>query len=101
MTKQELIDKIAEVPGVGSQAEVEAALNAGIEAITEALAGGEVVDLAPLGRFVPRSEAAHQGSDPRTHEPIEVGAQTRILFHPAGALRDAVNAQKPEPPQPE
>lgn len=90
MTKEELVKAVA-AESAETQETVETILTDTIAQITGALGAGLVVDLAPLGRFVPRQEAAHQGSNPQTHEPMEIPAHTRVLFHPAKSLHDAVN----------
>lgn len=91
MTKDELV---AAVASATSQSETDVALtvDAAITEIAGGLSGGGgVVHLGPLGTFSTRLEAAHTGSNPQTHEPLEIPASVRVLFHPSGMLREAVN----------
>jgi len=94
MTKAELVASIAEDTGE-TQEKVECVLNGFIDVAGTTLADGDVVEVGPLGRFIPRPEGEHEGTDPNTHEPITIPASTRILFHPASALRDLVNSESP------
>lgn len=95
MTKDDVVDAVATATG-HAQSDVEQVLDATIQAVTEGLAAGGPVEFGDLGRFVPRAEAEHTGSNPQTHEPMQIPAQTRVLFHSAKALRDAVNAAPAE-----
>lgn len=92
MTKAELVEEIVTETGQ-SQAVVEQVLESTICQITEHLGGDEtVLHLGPLGTFSLREEEAHVGSDPNTHEPTDYPAYTRVLFHPAPTLHDAVQS---------
>lgn len=90
MTKAELVQQIAADTGE-TQEKVECVLDGFVEAAGAMLSDGGVVEFGPFGRFIPRDEGEHAGTDPNTHEPITVPAQTRILFHPASDLRELVN----------
>lgn len=90
MTKAELVAAVAAETSE-HESTVESVLDAVIAQSTQALAAGDVVELSPLGRFVTRHEAEHTGSNPQTHEPMQIPASVRVLFHVAKPLRDAVN----------
>jgi DNA-binding protein HU-beta len=90
MTKAEIVAEVAAATDESQEA-VEEIVNSTIDTITGALGGGErVINLGPLGTFTLRDEGAHTGSDPNTHEPVGYPPYTRVLFHPAKALHDAV-----------
>jgi DNA-binding protein HU-beta len=91
MTKAELVQAVAEASGE-TEGTVECVLKETIDTITSTLGEGTNVDLHPLGRFVLAEEAAHTGTNPSTHEPLDIPAKTRVLFHPAQDVKDAVNA---------
>lgn len=91
MTKAELVTAVAEQSGE-TEKTVECVLKETIDAVTNSLGAGENVDLHPLGRFVLANEAAHTGTDPNTHQPIDIPAKTRVLFHPSEDVKVAVNA---------
>ena len=83
MNRQELIDKIAEATGI-SKKDGGAALDAIVEAIGDALAGGDKVSLVGFGTFEARQRAARDGKNPQTGEKIKIAAKTVPAFK-AGA----------------
>ncbi len=89
MTKDELTAAAAACAET-SDADAERVVTGVIDAITEALGNGDVVELGDLGRFVTRAEGAHETHVPGQEAPVQVPAHTRVLFHPAKALREAL-----------
>ncbi len=90
MNKQELINAVAEKAGL-SKKDTEAAVNAVINTITDALAEGDTVKIVGFGNFEVKTRAARQGRNPSTNEPIEIPACKAPVFKAAKALKDAVN----------
>lgn len=90
MNKKELGDAVASSFG-GSKAMGGAAVNAVFDAITEALARGEKVQIAGFGQFEVRHREARMGRNPRTGEPVHIAASNAAAFKAAKALKDAVN----------
>lgn len=91
MTKQDLVTAIAEKANM-TKKEAEAALNAMVEAITEALANGDKVQLIGFGTFETRERAARTGRNPRKpEETIEIPASNQPVFKAGKVLKDAVN----------
>lgn len=95
MTKDDLVEAVAAETSC-TEDEVRSVLDAAIDSITQGLVDGDVIDVGPLGRFVPRLENAHEGSNPSTGEPLEIPAQTRVLFHPSEKVREALAEALPE-----
>ncbi len=89
MTKVELINAVAQSAEI-TKKDAEKAVNATIEAITEALAGGEKVSLVGFGTFETRERPARTGRNPRTKETIEIPASVAPAFKAGKALKDAV-----------
>ncbi len=89
MNKAELIHATAEKTGL-SKKDAEAAVVAMTQAITEALAQGERVQLVGFGTFEVRERAAHIGRNPKTREEIQVPASKAPVFKAGKALKDAV-----------
>ncbi len=89
MNKSELIAAAAEKAGL-SKKDTEAALNAAIDAITQALANKDKVQLVGFGAFEVKTRAARSGRNPRTGEEIKIPASTLPVFKPGKALKDAV-----------
>ena len=73
-----------------SQKDANAALEATLEAIREALEHGSEVRLVGFGSFKVRKSAARKGVNPRDRKPIEVPAKERVRFSPGKGLADAV-----------
>jgi len=65
MTKTQLSEKVAIKANLRKK-QAAAAVEAVLEAVKEALAKGEKVQLIPFGSFAVRSRAAREGRNPRT-----------------------------------
>lgn len=89
MTKAELIDKVAEKTGL-TKKDSGRALDAVFEAITEALAGGQRVQLVGFGSFEVRRRAARKGRNPQTGKEIQISARRVPAFKAGKALKEAV-----------
>ena len=92
MTKQELVEKMAEKAGI-TKADAARALEAFTETVTEALKAGEKISLVGFGTFATSERAAREGRNPRTGEKVEIAARTAVSFKAGSKLKDAVNAQ--------
>ena len=89
MNKAELINAAAEKAGL-SKKDTEAAVNAAIEAITEALKHNDKVQLVGFGAFEVKARAERIGRNPRTKEEIKIPASKVPVFKPGKALKDAI-----------
>ena len=87
MNKTELIAEVALKAGL-SKKDAEKALNATIDVITEALAGGDKVQLVGFGGFEVKSREARMGRNPKTKEAIEIPATTIPVFKAGKALKE-------------
>lgn len=92
MNKTELIEAIAKKSGL-KRTESERALSAAIEALTEAMAAGEKVQLMGFGSFEVKERAARTVRNPQTGEPVEVAAYNTVQFHAGKGLKDAVSGK--------
>ena len=92
MNKTELIDQIAEKSGL-TKKDSETALNATVDAITSALAGGDKISLVGFGTFEVKDRAARMGRNPKTKEEVQIPASKAPVFKTGKQLKDAVNAQ--------
>ena len=90
MNKIELIAAVAEKADL-SKKDAEAAINATVEAITEALSQQEKVQLVGFGSFEVKKRAARIGRNPKTKESIEIPASVVPVFKAGKALKDAVS----------
>lgn len=90
MTKTELIAEMAEKSNL-SKKDLEKALKAFTETITEALVIGDKVQLVGFGTFEVRDRKAKTAKNPRTGEMIQVEAKKSPVFKAGKSLKDAVN----------
>ena len=83
MNKAELVSKMAEKSEL-TKKEAEAALNAFMKSVEEALVG--------FGTFETRERAARQGRNPRNpEEVIEIPASKAPVFKAGKGLKDIIN----------
>ena len=87
MNKSTLIAKIAEKSELNKK-QAEAALNAFIESVTEALKAGEKVQLMGFGTFEIKERAARVGRKPSTGETIEIPAKKTPSFKAGKGFKD-------------
>ena len=90
MNKSELIDRVAESSDI-SKASAGRAIDATIDAITDALKNAESVSLVGFGTFLVRERAARSGRNPQTGAALEISAAKVPAFKPGKALKDALN----------
>ncbi|MBR0202060.1 MAG: HU family DNA-binding protein [Bacteroidaceae bacterium] len=87
MNKTELTAAIAAKAGL-TKVDAKKALEATIEAITEALKGGDKVALVGFGTFATGERGARTGINPQTKQAIKIAAKKVAKFK-AGAELDA------------
>lgn len=90
MNKTELVNKVAETTGLNKK-EAGKAVEATINAISEALINGDKVQLIGFGNFETRERAARSGRNPQTGEAIQIPAAKVPSFKAGAKLKDAVN----------
>lgn len=90
MTKTELINVVAEKTGF-SKKDSDKAVVAVIDAISEALAGGDKVQLVGFGTFEVKERGERKGINPRTKKEITIAASKLPSFKAGKALEDAVS----------
>ena len=89
MKKSELVAAIAEKAEL-KKVDAEKALNAFVDAVTEALAKGDKIALVGFGTFETKKRAARTGKNPATGEAIEIAASKAVVFKAGKALKDSV-----------
>jgi DNA-binding protein HU-beta len=90
MNKSELVAKVAETTEL-SKKDVTKAVDAVFEAISDALQGGDKVQLVGFGNFEVRERSARKGRNPQTGEEIEIPASKVPAFKPGKALKEGIN----------
>ena len=91
MNKLQLTDALAQKAGI-TKKEAAEAVNAVLDAITEALAAGEDVKITGFGGFEVKDRAARTGRNPKTGEAVEIPASKYVAFSAGSQLKDKVNA---------
>ena len=89
MNKAELVSRMAEIADL-PKVTAEKALNAFMEAVTEALKAGDKVTLVGFGTFSLAERAERVGRNPRTGEQIKIPARKVIKFKPGSKLEEAI-----------
>jgi nucleoid DNA-binding protein len=79
MTKQQLVEKVAEKAGK-SRSETESVLELLLSTISDGLQAGERIDLRGFGSFSVKEKKARQGRNPRTGEAIAIPAKRDAGF---------------------
>lgn len=88
MNKTDLINKVAESTGLKKK-DAELAVNGVFDAIEEALASGDKVQIIGFGTFETRQRSARSGRNPQTGETINIPASTIPAFKPGNKLKDS------------
>lgn len=89
MIKAELVSKVAAETNM-SKVGAERALNAFLEAISEALVRQEKVTLTGFATFTVEARKARKGRNPRTGAEINIPATKAVKFRPSERLKEAV-----------
>ncbi|PWI58451.1 HU family DNA-binding protein [Sulfoacidibacillus thermotolerans] len=87
MNKVDLINKVVDKTQLRKK-DVEIAINAMLESISEALAEGDKVQLIGFGTFETRKRAARSGRNPQTGEVISIPESLVPAFKPGNKLKD-------------
>jgi DNA-binding protein HU-beta len=90
MNKTDLVEVVAIKTGM-TKKDAEAAVKAVNEAIAEALAAGDKVQLIGFGTYAVKTRAAREGRNPKTGAKMTIAASKTPVFTAGKALKDAVN----------
>lgn len=90
MNKTELVAAVSEKIGM-TKKDTERAISATVDAISEALANGEKVQVSGFGIFEVKAREARVGRNPRTKETIQIPATRMPAFKASKALKDQVS----------
>jgi len=93
MIRSELVQKIADENPHLYQRDVERIVNTIFEEITNAMAGGDRVELRGFGAFSVKKRDARVGRNPRTGESVQVEEKHVPFFKTGKLLRDRLNGK--------
>ncbi|WP_028986383.1 HU family DNA-binding protein [Thermicanus aegyptius] len=89
MNKSELVARVAEMTGF-TKKDSSKAVDAVLDAITDALKTGEKVQLIGFGNFEIRERSARKGRNPQTGEEIMISASKVPAFRPGKGLKEQI-----------
>jgi nucleoid DNA-binding protein len=105
MTKADLVEQVYEAIGPGiTKKDCGAVVDAFLNAIKQALADGEHIEIRGFGTFKVRQRRSRMARNPRTGDPVRVPARAVPVFKPSRLFKEEVaestaEAEKaPEPP---
>lgn len=90
MNKKDLIATIADKTDM-SKKDCEKVLDATLETVKNSVKSGDKVALLGFGNFEPKRNAARQGINPSTKEPIQIKASNTVRFKVGKAFKDYLN----------
>ena len=91
MTKSELIERIAEQQPQLSVKDVELAVKAIVENMSETLAVGGRIEIRGFGSFSLHYRAPRKGRNPKTGDSVELEGKSVPHFKPGKEMRERVN----------
>jgi len=94
MTKSELVERIATKQDQLSVRDIELAIKALLEQMTQALADGERIEIRGFGSFALNYRAPRTGRNPKTGESVVLDGKYVPHFKPGKELRERVNTVK-------
>jgi nucleoid DNA-binding protein len=90
VTKQDFVDKVASKSGLNKR-DAATAVDAFLDAITDALRSGETVSFTGFGKFSTQHRAARMGVNPRNPgQKVHIPAATVPKFSAGSSLKYAV-----------
>ena len=90
MNKTDLVNVVAAEANLSKKA-AEAAVNATLAAVADALKNGDKVQLIGFGTFEVKNVAAREGHNPKTGETIQIPESKKVSFSASKVLKDSVN----------
>ncbi len=91
MNKTQVIDAVAQKTGMKKK-DAEAAVNALLSTVEDALIAGEKVQLVGFGTFETKERGERIGRNPATKEPMTIAASRHASFSVGKALKEKINA---------
>lgn len=90
MTKSDLINVVSESTGF-SKKDAGKAVDSVFEALSDAMAKGDKIQIVGFGTFSVKKRAERKGVNPRTKKEITIPASTLPSFKAGKSLKDAVS----------
>ena len=90
MKKVELVEAVATNANL-TKADALRAIDATVEAVTEALVKGDKIPLVGFGTFAVSRREGRTGRNPQTGAEVKIPARNAVTFKAGTALKEAVN----------
>ena len=90
MKKVELVEAVATKANL-TKADALRAIDATVEAVTEALVKGDKIPLVGFGTFAVSRREGRTGRNPQTGAEVKITARNAVTFKAGTALKEAVN----------
>ena len=90
MKKVELVEAVATKANL-TKADALRAIDATVEAVTEALIKGDKIPLVGFGTFAVSRREGRTGRNPQTGAEVKIPARNAVTFKAGTALKEAVN----------
>ena len=101
MTRSDLVTRLADRFSQLTQRDTEFAVKTILDAMSDALARGYRIEIRGFGSFSINRRPPRVGRNPRSGEQVVIPEKLVPHFKPGKALREAVDAQVPLPPEDE
>ncbi len=95
MNKSEIVQQLASRANISradAQRAVDALFSVDTGIISQALKGGDKVQITGFGSFETKKREARKGRNPRTGKEIDIAASTSAAFRPGKGLKDSIGA---------
>lgn len=95
MNKSEIVQQLASRANISradAQRAVDALFAVDTGIISQALKGGDKVQITGFGSFETKRREARKGRNPRTGKEIDIAASTSAAFRPGKGLKDSIGA---------
>ncbi len=92
MNKSELVSTVHEILSTRtSKKHIQEVVEVTLESIVACLANQEDVRIAGFGNFVLSEQAAREGRNPMTGEPLTIPGRSVVRFRPAKYIKERIN----------
>jgi integration host factor subunit beta len=100
MTKSGLIERVAALTPHISKTDTEVVVNTIFDAMTDALRGGERIEIRGFGSFQVKVREAREGRNPKTGEEVQIPAKRTPFFKVGKELKEMVDSGSSRGPLP-
>lgn len=91
MTKSDLIERLAEASDDLTKRDAETIVNSIFDSISDALVGGERVEIRGFGSFTVRERDSRDARNPKSGELVKIPAKKTPFFKTGKELRERVD----------